>query len=152
MPRFDKKALFQELDRKRQTLNISWAQVARAIGVAEGTVIRLNKAGPMEADGVLAMVQWTNRPPEDFIVGSWRGGTKRLSAHKRINVRLLHAALERRRRRRAMSWKEVAAEIGDVTPAMLTRLATGKRIGIDTLIAMVGWLESTIESFRRPAK
>ena len=64
--RFDSKALYNALDKKRQEKNMTWKQVAAEIGVAESTIARTRQGGRMEVDGMLAMVSWLGVPVEFF--------------------------------------------------------------------------------------
>ena len=55
MVRFDSKALFAALDKKRTERGMTWTQVSREIGVAPSTITRTSKGGRLEVDG---MWQW----------------------------------------------------------------------------------------------
>lgn len=65
--RFDSKALYQALDEKRKSLDLSWREVANEIGVSVSTITRTQSGGRMEVDGMLAMVAWLGVPVESFI-------------------------------------------------------------------------------------
>jgi len=67
MKRFDAKALYAALDRKRQDEELTWQQLARAIGVSAATLTRTRDGGRLEVDGMLAMVAWLGRRVEDFV-------------------------------------------------------------------------------------
>lgn len=67
MIRFDARALYVALDQQRRTREMSWEQVAAAIGVSVGTIIRTREGGRMEVDGMLAMVSWLGVPVETFV-------------------------------------------------------------------------------------
>ena len=67
MRRFDPKALFQALDAQRKRRGLTWAAVAREIGVSAGTLTRTADGGRMEADGMLAMCRWLGRSAESFV-------------------------------------------------------------------------------------
>ncbi|HXY30491.1 MAG TPA: hypothetical protein VEI06_07255 [Gemmatimonadaceae bacterium] len=54
--RFDTRALFIALDRKRTAEGLTWREVARITGVAAGTLTRTREGGRLEVDGMLAMV------------------------------------------------------------------------------------------------
>jgi transcriptional regulator with XRE-family HTH domain len=66
-----------------------------------------------------------------------------------FNAAALFEALDIQRRSRGMSWAEVALEIG-VSPSTLTRTKRGGRIEVDGMLAMVRWLDRTVESFTYP--
>jgi transcriptional regulator with XRE-family HTH domain len=69
----------------------------------------------------------------------------------RFDARALHAALDEQRRARGMSWEQVAREIG-VSASTMTRMKQGGRLEVDGMLAMVGWLGRTVESFTRPTE
>lgn len=51
---FDLQALFREIDAEREHQSLSWAALARQVGVAASTIRRFGEADDAEADGVLA--------------------------------------------------------------------------------------------------
>ena len=67
MKRFDAKALYQALDEKRESRELSWSEVAAEIGVSVSTISRTRTGGRMEVDGMLAMVNWLGVPVETFV-------------------------------------------------------------------------------------
>ena len=67
MRRFDSKALYQALDEKRKSRELSWPEVAMQIGVSVSTLTRTQWGGRMEVDGMLAMVAWLGVPVENFV-------------------------------------------------------------------------------------
>jgi len=64
----------------------------------------------------------------------------------RFNAKALYAALDAQRVARGMSWSEVAREVG-VSAATMTRTRLGGRMEADGKLAMVRWLDRTVESF-----
>ena len=72
VPRFDTKALYAALDRRRTGRGLTWTDVARETGVAAATLRRTRVGGRLEVDGMLAMVAWLGRPVEDFVRRSAR--------------------------------------------------------------------------------
>lgn len=66
MIRFDARALYVALDQQRLAREMSWEQVAAAIGVSLGTIARTKDGGRLEVDGMLAMVSWLGVPVETF--------------------------------------------------------------------------------------
>lgn len=72
MARFDSRALYRALDEKRQSLGLTWADVASEIGVGAATITRTRTGGRMEVDGMLAMVRWLAVPVETFVRESRR--------------------------------------------------------------------------------
>ena len=69
MPLFDLPALFVAADTERKREGLSWAALARQIGVAASTLRRYEVADDAEADGVLAVVRWLGAAPEDYVTG-----------------------------------------------------------------------------------
>jgi transcriptional regulator with XRE-family HTH domain len=69
MRRFDSKALYQALDEKRKSRDLSWPEVAMQTGVSVSTLTRTQQGGRMEVDGMLAMVGWLGVPVENFVRG-----------------------------------------------------------------------------------
>ena len=67
MRRFDTAALYDALDAERMRRAMSWAQVAREMGVSASTVTRTRLGGRMEVDGMLAMVGWLGVAVETFV-------------------------------------------------------------------------------------
>lgn len=60
----------------------------------------------------------------------------------------LATALERARRARGKSWREVASEIG-VQPSTLTRLHQGANPSVEGFARMATWLGVSADSFIR---
>jgi transcriptional regulator with XRE-family HTH domain len=55
------------MDERRQSLGLSWSEVARQTGVSAATLTRTKLGGRLEIDGVLAMVGWLQQPVERFV-------------------------------------------------------------------------------------
>ena len=64
----------------------------------------------------------------------------------RFNAVALYQALDAQRSARSMSWAQVADEIG-VSVSTLTNTKRGGRMEVDGMLAMVRWLDRTVESF-----
>lgn len=101
----------------------------------------------METDGILALVRWVEGVPEDFIQGPKAAPPERPFCPGRFNCKALFQALDQHRRSRGMTWRELAREIGNVSPSMLTRLSKGGRIEVNVMVALVGYLGRTVRSF-----
>jgi transcriptional regulator with XRE-family HTH domain len=63
-----------------------------------------------------------------------------------IDVASLYAALDRARTSEAMSWRQVAGEIG-ISPSTLSRLANHHKPDVTAFASMVSWLKMPAESF-----
>lgn len=70
MVRFDLSQLFAEIDRKRRRRDLSWAALARLVGVSASTIRRFESADDAEADGVLTLIAWLGSSPEQFIANA----------------------------------------------------------------------------------
>lgn len=66
----------------------------------------------------------------------------------RFDAKALYDALEKQRSARALTWTQVAAEIG-VSAATIQRTRTGGRMEVDGMLAMVRWLGVPVETFVR---
>jgi transcriptional regulator with XRE-family HTH domain len=64
--RFDTLALYEALDQRRRSRDLTWSAVAAEIGVSVSTLTRIRLGGRMEVDGMLAMVRWLGRTVESF--------------------------------------------------------------------------------------
>ena len=147
---FNSPALYAALDARRRARGLSWQRAAGEIGVAASTLRRTETAGPMETDGILAMIRWLGCVPEEFIRGVDAELLKTAQpAMGRFDSHALHQALEAHRRARGITWRELAAETGIGPAGMLTRLEKGGRIGVNVMVAAVGYLSRTVASFTR---
>jgi len=147
--RFCGEQLYAAVDSRRQELGLSWAAVARQIGVALSTLKRTQQNGPMETDGILSMTRWLGRPPEDFVVGALPNENP-VIPKGRFNTKKLYEALDGYRSDKGMSWRELADDIGCASPAMLTHLAKGGRVEFGLMIAALTKLRRPISSFTQP--
>ncbi len=59
----------------------------------------------------------------------------------------LYVALDARRRKRRMSWAQVAREMGDINPSTLTGMRKRRALEGDGVLAMLRWLGRSAESF-----
>lgn len=66
-PLFDLGGLFRAVDVERARRGLSWAALARQVGVSSSTIRRFGEADDAEADGVLALVRWLSVAPEDYV-------------------------------------------------------------------------------------
>jgi hypothetical protein len=151
---FDRPALYKALDERRATRNLTWAQVAREIRIATGTLTASAKSGPMETDGMLAMVRWLGCAPERFIRSSDGLPVPEpppATDFGRLDTKALHAALDRQRHVRGLSWQQLAEELGPgINAAMLTRLEKGGRISVHLLVTATGRLRQNVNNFTQP--
>lgn len=66
----------------------------------------------------------------------------------RFDAAALHAALDRQRLERGLTWAQVAAETG-VSAATIARTRDGGRLEVDGMLAMVRWVGVPVETFTR---
>lgn len=158
------KALYDALDRQRRERGLSWAAVTREINgfktgghpLATSTITGLNSRTVAEGDGILQMLLWLGRSPESFVPGVKEADSERFRLREpggdrilRWDTKALHSALNAERQARGMTWREVAPQIGGFTPAMLSNLAKGGRVGFPGVMRIVGWLGQPASAFTR---
>lgn len=168
MPRrdFDLQALYDAIDQERRARQLTWAQVAREVNknrtprrpIRASTITSLREKPVGEGDGILQMLLWLRRSPESFIPGFVGADDRRFQLPEltggqilRWDTRALHASLDNERRARGLTWAQAAAEIGRFTPAMLTNLSKGGRIGFPRVMRLVVWLNKPAVTFTRIA-
>jgi transcriptional regulator with XRE-family HTH domain len=150
--RFDGPALYAALDEQRQLCGLSWHELAGQLGVADSTLRNTRNGGPMETDGILAMLGWLKRKPEDFVHGAKQSLARAAVSRKfgRLNSAALYAALDAERRARGLTWRRLAEEIGGVSASMLTHLCRGGRAEISLVVAAAEYFDREVLSFTRP--
>jgi hypothetical protein len=165
-PDFSIAALHGALDAQRKARGLSWEGLTREINaqfadsrarpLSSSTVSGLRTKSFVEADGVLQMLRWLGRTAESFVPGlvdeATTGATPRkLDAHQilRFDVTALHAALDARRLERALTWAQVADEIGGANAALLTRLAKGGRVAFPQVMRVIRWVGQPAATFTR---
>jgi transcriptional regulator with XRE-family HTH domain len=68
-----------------------------------------------------------------------------------VDVEALYGALEAKRDRQGISWRELA-NVLDLSPSTFTRMAQGQRPDIDTFTTLLVWLEMPAEKYAHIAK
>jgi hypothetical protein len=117
----------------------------------------MRKRRVLEGDGVLQMLRWLGRAPEDFVPGhppSAPGAAFPVVTRGRIlrfDVPAIYAAIDARRMQRGITWKQVASEIGGLSAAGLTRMADGGRTAFPHVIRIARWLRRPVVSLTRVA-
>lgn len=69
-----------------------------------------------------------------------------MSGERRVDVQSLHAALDRARERRGLSWRQLAKELG-VSPSTISRMANDLKPDVEAFAAMTTWLKMPAEDF-----
>jgi transcriptional regulator with XRE-family HTH domain len=159
--------LYEALDEGRKAKGLTWQALLDEIngnprqprGIAVSTVTGLRTKRVAEGDGILGMLVWLGRSPESFMPGhplasapgsalpQVRPGHRGL----RWDVQLLYAAIQSRRAERALTWQEVADEIG-CSKNSLTGLVKARRVGFPGVMNLVWWLERPAADFVRSSK
>lgn len=67
-------------------------------------------------------------------------------ARARLDVAALHAALDKEREARGLSWRTLAKEVG-ISPSTLSRMANGQRPDVDAFAALTSWLGVSPETY-----
>lgn len=73
------------------------------------------------------------------------------AAEAHLDVAALYAALDQKRRKLGLSWRQLAKSAG-VSPSTLTRMGQGKRPDVDSFAGLISWLEVSAEKFLRSSK
>jgi hypothetical protein len=160
---FDRYALQQALDDKRQLDGLSWASVRREINerfkdvpghkpIAVSTIFGLG----VEADGILQLLLWLRRSPESF-VPNFEGADAECyrlpeldsTQILRVDSKSMFAALDLKRITSGLSWRDIDREfrIGSTSP--LLSLAKGGRTTITMLTLVAVWLGKPSATFTR---
>jgi transcriptional regulator with XRE-family HTH domain len=67
-----------------------------------------------------------------------------------VNVEALYAALDAKRDKQGLSWRELARHLA-ISPSTLTRMAQGRRPDVDAFATLLRWLGMPADAFMRPA-
>jgi hypothetical protein len=161
---FDVDALYAALDAQRQARGLTWAGLAREINgqfkrapvrlISVSTIAGMRKRRVIEGDGVLQMLRWLGRAPEEFVPGGARPTAAALPVVQqgqilRFDTAAIYAKLDARRRERGLTWAQVAREVGGLSGAGLTRLARGGRTAFPDIIRIARWLERPVATLTR---
>jgi hypothetical protein len=148
---FDLAALYRAIDSRRLRRRLKWPDAAAEIGLPLQTVQAVRTATRMDADTVLAIVRWLGLPPETFVRPERDGPyPEYMEAGTlwRVDPAILHGRLVAAREERGMTWKAVAADLGDgISAASLTRLESGGRVSIQLLATAAAWLDEPMATF-----
>jgi transcriptional regulator with GAF, ATPase, and Fis domain len=70
--RFDTRKLHAALDEQRRARNMTWAQVARELGLGVSSLTHLSKGGRTGFPHVMRIVRWLKRPAAEFTrISDW---------------------------------------------------------------------------------
>lgn len=160
---FDVVALYNAVDAQREARGISWRQVMDEINHASpllvdkhpfslSTVKNIPKRRDVTCQHALALLRWLKRSPESFVPdgNNVRGvplPETDPARRPRWDIHALGRALDAERRRRGLTWKELAEEIG-CSISQINSL-TKRRYGIPMQLAMriTRWLRCPAGDF-----
>ena len=166
MTDFDVDALYGALDAQRQARGLTWAQLTREINgqfvlvpvrlISSSTITGMRKRRVLEGDGVLQMLRWLGRAPEEFVSGREpRAGEPALLPEVergrilRFDTKAIYAVLDAQRAGRGLTWTQVAREVGGLSAASLTRLAKGGRTAFPDIVRIARWIGRPMGSLTR---
>jgi hypothetical protein len=161
---FDLKVLHAALDSQRRARGLTWAQATREIGavgavprrpIATSTITGLTTKRVAEADGVLQMLRWLERPPESFVPGHplaelTSANLPEADAREvlRFDTHKLYEALDARRVTLGLTWQQMASLIG-VPATHMRGLAKGGRTAFPDVMRLTAWLRHPVAQFVR---
>jgi hypothetical protein len=168
---FDCGALFDALDAQRREHDLGWYELADELWqqsadlnaqrsdhpLCGGAIRRLPQRAATSCQYALFMLRWLGRAPEDFLTGPVvdvgeaslpaAGSDSRL----RWDLSQLHAELNDERRRRLLTWADLAQELV-CTPSRLTNLRTARLADMDLAMRITQWLGRPAAAYIHPAQ
>jgi hypothetical protein len=165
MRQFDLIEFHRYLNEERLKRKLSWRQLAEeanrpfisttSIPINTATFRDMPQKRSVTSAVILQLLRWLGRSPEAFLVpqdGDAFGQEAALPVAApdhilRLDTQELHTALDAERKRRGMTWSEVAAELPGFQPGMLTSLATGPLIGFPRVMLLTQWLKMPLARF-----
>jgi hypothetical protein len=164
---FDGIALFDALDRQRQTLELSWAGVARSIWdqssalnarrddrpMASSTILNLGRRGDTTCQHGVLFVRWLDMAPEEFLDG-WTGDCASYALPNvdparrlRWNLKALGTSLNEARHDAGITWADLAGE-PRCAPNQIQNITRAKfAIAMSLAMRTVQWLDRPAADF-----
>jgi hypothetical protein len=165
MADFDMSALYDAVDAQREARGLTWSDLLRELNevfedkpslpFAMSTIRGIRDKRSVTSAVILQLLRWLDRPPEAFVrqavpvSGSVALPKVPATQVLRVDTKSLHAALDRARIERGMTWREVAGQLADTQVPMLTNLAKGPLIGFPQLTRITQWLGQPVANFVR---
>src|ERR1700729_1683025 len=164
MRNIDLKDIYNDIDERRSSLNITWPAATLQISrtkkggrsIALSTIKGLNTKKIVEGDGVLQVLLWLNRTPESFIKDFENPNADCFKLPNvpqglvlRWDTKALYLALKAKRETEGISWKGAATQIGGYSPAMLANLKKSTRVAFPDVMNIVTWLNQPAVNFTR---
>lgn len=75
-PALDVSALYEALDERRRSLEISWRNLAKAAGISPSTLTRMAQGRRPDVDSFAALTSWLGQPADLFLGRGDVGPTK----------------------------------------------------------------------------
>lgn len=164
MYEFDMKAFHRAVDERRRGRGLSWIELAAdvnrpfehssSIPIHPATIRDMAKKRSVTSAVVLQVLRWLQATPESFLSEPDRNPRPEEELPRaapdrilRFDTRALHTALDQERKRRGMTWQQVASETPGFSQAMLTNLARGPLIGFPRVMSITQWLGSPAARF-----
>ena len=170
LPTFDGNALIGRLNDQRADRGLTWNALADELwqqsselnaaradnALCPGALVRTAKRGTMSCQYALIILRWIGRAPEEFLsgpvvdVGDVRLPEAGPDSRLRWDLGQLHAAVNKERVARGLTWAELAREL-DCTPSRLTNLRTARLADMDLTMRVTQWLGQPAAVFVHPA-
>jgi hypothetical protein len=167
---FDFAAFFAAVDDARRERELRWFTLADELWelsaqlnaergdhpLCGGAVSRLGARGETSCQYALYLLRWLGQPPEAFLVGPVVDvGDAQLpdpgpDSRLRWDLAQLHAVVDEERKRRGLTWAELAQQVG-CTPARLTRLRVARMADMALTMRLTQWLGRPAAEFIHPA-
>lgn len=153
-------ALQRALDVERIARGMTWVALAREVHYSVASLRGMTERAHIEADAVVLILQWLRRRCDDFVVrpdGAARPRPGRESMppvpplFARFDTIALHAALDRARQERSLTWDEVANELG-VSREVISRFTKGGRTNANLMVAAADWAGEPVEALLQPSR
>jgi hypothetical protein len=156
----DLKSIYEAMEEKRASLNITWAAAAHQISrtgkgersMAVSTIIGLKTRKLVEGDGVLQILLWLGKTPESFISGFGNADGYKLPVPMQGQVLrwdppALYKSITKRCQEMGITLIAASKQIGGHSPAMLSNLKNSKRVGFPLVMNIVIWLNQPAANF-----
>lgn len=156
------KNIYEAMDKKRLSLNISWADATYQISrtkkgeksMAVSTITGLKTRKLVEGDGVLQILLWLEKAPESFINGFRHPNANCYKLPMpdrgqvlRWNTDALFEAVMKQCEEMNITLKDASKQIGSYSTAMLSNLKNSKRVGFPHVMDIVIWLNQPAVNF-----
>jgi len=163
---FDMKGFHAALDAERRARGLTWIELPNEINrpfegtpsipISVTTLRGMPSKRSVTSAAVLQVLRWLGRAPESFLIGREGAAASGEELPEtgpgrilRFDTRALHAALDAERRKRGLTWRQLAGELPGFTEGMLVNLAVGPLIRFPRATVLTQWLERPVASFVR---